>query len=120
MLNISKILKELHCLFVKNKANSCKLSLKRTRKFINSLYNVNRINNMLLDFMYQFMKNSIWISRYWYLRYLMLNDKIQVQFAFFFHSSSGKFKEKFLNEKRYCLCLPNLSVVVLYENKSHN
>ena len=35
--------------FVKNKANSCKLSLKRTRKFINSLHNVNRINNMLLD-----------------------------------------------------------------------
>ena len=34
--------------FVKNKANSCKLSLKRTRKFINSLHNVNRIN-MLLD-----------------------------------------------------------------------
>ena len=53
VLNISMILKELHCLFVKNKiiqANSCKLSLKRTRKFINSLHKIYQIKQPAVRF----------------------------------------------------------------------
>ena len=57
-ITLAKYIKDFEgksCLFVKNskkiQANSCKLSPKRTRNCIISLHNINRINNMLLDFM---------------------------------------------------------------------